>query len=104
MVPTGYIATESVSVLSCCRQHIGCRNLASVVPKRSATLIAKVHLWLTKTKICCRPIAVVQPNRFSIFSWQVNAIVLFITARCTVVQSAVLRLHVVRPSVHLSVC
>jgi len=28
----------------------------------------------------------------------------FITARCTIVQSAALRLHVVRPSVCLSVC
>jgi len=28
----------------------------------------------------------------------------FITARCTIVQSVVLRMHVVRPSVRLSVC
>ena len=31
-------------------------------------------------------------------------IFIVITARCTIVQSAVLRLHVIRPSVCLSVC
>jgi len=33
-----------------------------------------------------------------------DVIMRLITARCTIVQSAVLRLHVVRPSVHMSVC